>query len=405
MGKCKNSANVFQNLSKGATLIHRLGFGRRPRLAVEVFDLLPDDQKGVAAYTALMDVYISAGSPEKAMKIFEEMREFEIMPSLGTYNALLSGLEKTSDFHREAASLKKEKKKRERASLPSTSVVPLMTTALTGVSSPEPPDPPDPPDLTSAFTIPSTFVIFTISNLDLKIQIFRKMDLNSQIFKETFFPKDFGLTCLIVVFIRPFTEAHPSLTFTMSVTTGSRSQPSLQVIDLKLYVSILLASMISFECSLVPCSGKLASVRLSAYDCLPYLPFGLSGRVAGSSAPKIMYASMFVLLKGSSIWCFVASACDAELLIVKSASVAVSITGVRPVLVLSNSQSLSTVLSTIGVEFRGLLGDISCCLCVIVAPILWCYIILLCFAIVAADVLAGLALLLYDVKNFSSYGD
>ncbi|KAG2264572.1 hypothetical protein Bca52824_071651 [Brassica carinata] len=85
-------------------------FSRRPRLAVEVFDLLPDDQKGVAAYTALMDVYISAGSPEKAMKIFEEMREFEIMPSLGTYNALLSGLEKTSDFHREAASLKKEKK-------------------------------------------------------------------------------------------------------------------------------------------------------------------------------------------------------------------------------------------------------------------------------------------------------
>ncbi|CAN6918921.1 unnamed protein product [Brassica oleracea] len=163
--------------------------------------------------------------------------------------------------------------------------------------------------------------------------------------------------------------------------------------------------MISFECSLVPCSGKLASIRLSAYDCLPYLPFGLSGRVAGSSAPKIMYASMFVLLKGSSIWCFVASACDAELPIVKSASITVSITGVRPVLVLSNSQSLSTVLSTIGVEFRGLLGDIRCCLCVIVAPILWCYIILLCFAMVAADVLAGLALLLYDVKNFSSYGD
>ncbi|KAF2577919.1 hypothetical protein F2Q68_00003398 [Brassica cretica] len=190
---------------------------------------------------------------------------------------------------------------------------------------------------------------------------------------------------------------------------GSRSQPSLQVIDLKLYVSILLASMISFECSLVPCSGKLASVRLFAvcslcssitpandslkllslqyavvsifsvfldclsfvkYDCLPYLPFGLSGRVAGSSAPKIMYASMFVMLKGSSIWCFVASACDAELLIVKSASVAVSITGVRPVLVLSNSQSLSTLLSMIGVEFRGLLGDIRCCLCVIVALIL-----------------------------------
>lgn len=31
-------------------------------------------------------------------------------PSLGTYNVLLSGLEKTSDFQREAARLKKQKK-------------------------------------------------------------------------------------------------------------------------------------------------------------------------------------------------------------------------------------------------------------------------------------------------------
>lgn len=106
MVKAHHSLGMYQ----GATLIHRLGFGRRPRLAAEVFDLFPDDQKGVAAYTALMDVYISAGSPEKAMKIFEEMREREIVPSLGTYNVLLSGLEKTSDFQREAASLKKEKK-------------------------------------------------------------------------------------------------------------------------------------------------------------------------------------------------------------------------------------------------------------------------------------------------------
>lgn len=141
------------------------------------------------------------------------------------------------------------------------------------------------------------------------------------------------------------------------------------------------------------------------YDCLPYVPFGLSGSVAGSSVPKIMYASMFVLFKGSSIWCFVASACDAELLIVKAASVAVSIPGVRPVLVLSNSQSFISLLSTIGVEFRGLLSDIMCCLCVMFALILWCYISLFCFAMVAAYVLAGLALLLLNVNNFSSNGD
>ncbi|KAH0886557.1 hypothetical protein HID58_062653, partial [Brassica napus] len=312
----------------------------------------------------------------------------------------------------------------------------LMTAAVTGISSPEPPDP-DPPDLTSAFTIPSTFVCFpvltlTISDLDLKIQTFREIDLSSQIFKKTFLLKDFGLVNLIVVFIRPLTavgrsvsitsypEAHPSLIFTMSPTTGSHSPPSLeplillldtslQVIDLKLSISILLASMMSFECSLVPCYGALASVRFSAvcslYDCLPYVPFGLSGSVAGSSVPKIMYASMFVLFKGSSIWCFVASACDAELLIVKAASVAVSIPGVRPVLVLSNSQSFISLLSTIGVEFRGLLSDIMCCLCVMFALILWCYISLFCFAMVAAYVLAGLALLLLNVNNFSSNGD
>ncbi|KAF3553619.1 hypothetical protein F2Q69_00016163 [Brassica cretica] len=117
-----------------------------------------------------------------------------------------------------------------------------------------------------------------------------------------------------------------------------------------------------------------------------------------------MYASMFVLFKGSSIWCFVASACDAELLIVKAASVAVSIPGVRPVLVLSNSQSFISLLSTIGVEFRGLLSDIMCCLCVMFAPILWCYISLLCFAMVAADVLAGLALLLLNADDIRTKG-
>lgn len=106
MVKAQHLLGVYQ----GAMLIHRLGFGRRPRLAAEVFELLPDDQKGVAAYTALMDVYIAAGSPEKAMRILGEMRERGMMPSLGTYNVLLSGLEKTSDFQREAASLRKEKK-------------------------------------------------------------------------------------------------------------------------------------------------------------------------------------------------------------------------------------------------------------------------------------------------------
>ncbi|KAJ0248580.1 hypothetical protein HA466_0156600 [Hirschfeldia incana] len=182
-----------------------------------------------------------------------------------------------------------------------------MATA-TGVSSPEPPDP---PDLTSVFTIPSTsgcflILILTISNIDLKIQTFKNSPFSH--FHH-------------VVFIRP-------LTGIVNPSTG--------------HIPAVFLDCLSFV----------------KYDCLPYVPFGLSGCVAGSIVPNIMYASMFVLLKGLSIWCFVTSACDAEFLIVKAASVAVSITGVRPVRLLSNPQSLISLLSMIGVEFRGLLSDI-----------------------------------------------
>ena len=59
----------------------------------------------------------------------------------------------------------------------------------------------------------------------------------------------------------------------------------------------------------------------------------------------------------------------------------------------------------IGVEFRRLFSDIRCCLCVMFSHVLWCYISLLCFAMVEVDVLAGLALVLIDVNNFSSDGD
>ncbi|KAF2603701.1 hypothetical protein F2Q70_00027321 [Brassica cretica] len=74
---------------------------------------------------------------------------------------------------------------------------------------------------------------------------------------------------------------------------------------------------------------------------------------SGAVCPRFCML-MFVLLIGSFIWCFVASACDVELLIVKSASVAVLTAGVRPILVLSNSQSFISLLSMIGVEFRRL---------------------------------------------------
>ncbi|XP_010548368.1 PREDICTED: pentatricopeptide repeat-containing protein At2g01390 [Tarenaya hassleriana] len=103
-------AGYSLGLYNAAMLIHRLGFCRRPRLASRVFELIPEDEKGVVTYTALIGVYISAGSTKKGLKIYGEMRQREIRPSLGTYNVLLSGLERGNDFQKEAESLRKEKK-------------------------------------------------------------------------------------------------------------------------------------------------------------------------------------------------------------------------------------------------------------------------------------------------------
>lgn len=77
-------------------LIYRLGRARRPSCtcAMKIFNLLPDDHKCTATYTALIGVYFSAGSAEKGLKIFKTMQEKGIGPSLGTYNVLLAGLSK-----------------------------------------------------------------------------------------------------------------------------------------------------------------------------------------------------------------------------------------------------------------------------------------------------------------------
>lgn len=75
-------------------LIFRLGSARRPVSAAKIFNLLPEDQKCTATYTALISVYFSAGSADKALKIYKAMQRKGIRPSLGTYNVLLAGLEK-----------------------------------------------------------------------------------------------------------------------------------------------------------------------------------------------------------------------------------------------------------------------------------------------------------------------
>ncbi|KAF5738177.1 putative pentatricopeptide repeat-containing protein [Tripterygium wilfordii] len=94
----------------GALIIYRLGRARRPTLAAKIFNLLPDQQKCTATYTALISVYFSAGNPDKALKIYEIMRRRCIQTSLGTYNILLTGLEKSGKAC-ETETYRKEKKR------------------------------------------------------------------------------------------------------------------------------------------------------------------------------------------------------------------------------------------------------------------------------------------------------
>ncbi|KAI9165809.1 hypothetical protein LWI28_020886 [Acer negundo] len=93
----------------GALLIYRLGCARWPVSAAKIFNLLPDDQKCTSTYTSLISVYFSAGSADKALKIFKTMKMNGIHPSLGTYNVLLAGLEKLGRVS-DAETYRKERK-------------------------------------------------------------------------------------------------------------------------------------------------------------------------------------------------------------------------------------------------------------------------------------------------------
>ncbi|KAG6670804.1 hypothetical protein I3843_Q036300 [Carya illinoinensis] len=75
-----------------ALLIYRLGFARRAVCAAKIFDLLPEDHKSTATFTALIGVYFTVGNADKGLKIFRTMLEKGIRPTLGTYNVLLAGL-------------------------------------------------------------------------------------------------------------------------------------------------------------------------------------------------------------------------------------------------------------------------------------------------------------------------
>ncbi|KDP31810.1 hypothetical protein JCGZ_12271 [Jatropha curcas] len=92
-----------------ALLIYRLGSARRPTFAAKIFNLLPVEQKCTATFTAMISVYFSAGSADKALKIYKTMQKKGINPSLGTYDILLAGLERSGRIC-EIDTYRKEKK-------------------------------------------------------------------------------------------------------------------------------------------------------------------------------------------------------------------------------------------------------------------------------------------------------
>lgn len=91
-------------------LIYRLGIARRPNLAATIFGLLPDELLSVSTFTALMTVYFNVGSPEKAVKIYEEMQSRGICAVVATIDLLVVGLE-SSARSGEAERFRREKKR------------------------------------------------------------------------------------------------------------------------------------------------------------------------------------------------------------------------------------------------------------------------------------------------------
>lgn len=93
-------------------LIYRLGCAtcaKKLSIASKIFNLLPDNHKCTATYTALISVYFSARRVNKALEIYKIMCGKGICPMLGTYNLLISGLERNGRYS-EAEHYRKAKK-------------------------------------------------------------------------------------------------------------------------------------------------------------------------------------------------------------------------------------------------------------------------------------------------------
>ncbi|KAG8384522.1 hypothetical protein BUALT_Bualt04G0126600 [Buddleja alternifolia] len=105
---------VKQGVSLGthlnSLLIYRLGCNKEPVSAAKVFDLLPDEEKGTAEFTALIGAYFSCGNADKGLEMFKLMTSEGVDVALGTYCVLVDGLEKCGKA-RELEYYRKEKKR------------------------------------------------------------------------------------------------------------------------------------------------------------------------------------------------------------------------------------------------------------------------------------------------------
>ena len=91
-------------------LMYKLGHAKKPKCAARVFNLLPHDHKCIATYTALIGAYLFVGNIDKGLEVYKEMQSKGVVPSLGTYNLLLTSLSRSSRVC-ELEVLRKEKKR------------------------------------------------------------------------------------------------------------------------------------------------------------------------------------------------------------------------------------------------------------------------------------------------------
>lgn len=105
MTRARQSLGIYL----ASLIIYRLGRARQPTYAAKIFNLLPDNHKCTATYTALVSAYFSARRANKALEIYKIMRNKGVSPVLGTYNVLISGLERNGKSS-EAEFFRKERK-------------------------------------------------------------------------------------------------------------------------------------------------------------------------------------------------------------------------------------------------------------------------------------------------------